>query len=243
MTASAATPNRTAGREPSPGRRDDPGTPGPDRSGPALATSVEAARAFVVLTLAEAAVVLAYLAVADVRVLSVRYLAYPFVWTNAAVLAVAATRVPRPRDRRTVGALVAALGYFAVLCTAGGVASAGHGTGVGSVAVVSATPGWGPLVVVSGGAVHLTLVPFKLVGYAGLAGLAYAALARTSRGLLGGALGLVTCVSCAGSVVVALVAGVGGSSAAASAATAGAYDLSTAAFLLAVAAMWVGLRR
>lgn len=225
MTASAA-PNREAGS-----------------TGRSLSTTARAARALVVLTLAEAAVVLAYLAVADARVLSLRYLAYPFVWTNAAVLAVAATRIPRPRDRWTYGALAAALGYFAVLCVAGGLASAGHGAGLGSVTVVPALPGWGPLVIVSGGAVHLTLVPFKLVGYAGLSALAYAGLSRAGRGLLGGALGLVTCVSCTGSVLAALFAGVGGSSAAVSAAMARSYDLSTAVFLLAVAAMWAGLRR
>ncbi|MFC7081586.1 DUF7546 family protein [Halorussus caseinilyticus] len=212
-------------------------------STPSLGTAARAARAFVALTVGEALVVLTYLAVADAGVLSVRHLAYPFVWTNAAVLAVAYARIPRPSDRWTYGALAVGAGYFAVLCAAGGLAAAGHGAGLGSVSVVGAVPGWGPLVVVSGGAVHLTLVPFKLVGYAGLATLAYAALARASRGLLGGALGLVTCVSCTGSVLAALFAGVGGSSAAISAATARSYDLSTAVFLLAVGAMWVGLRR
>jgi hypothetical protein len=212
-------------------------------SGRSLAATARAARALVALTVVEAVLVVAYLAVADARVLSARYLAYPFVWTNAAVLAVAYAPIPRPRDRWTYGALAVAVGYFVVLCAAGGLASVGDGTGLGSVAAFPAVPGWGPLVVVSGGAVHLTLVPFKLVGYAGLAALAYAGLARTSRSLLGGALGLVTCVSCTGSVLAALFAGVGGSSAAVSAAMARSYDLSTAVFLLAVGAMWFGLRR
>lgn len=211
----------------------------------ALGPAARAARALVVLTVAEAAVVLAYLAVADARVLSVRYLAYPFVWTNAAILAVAYAPIPRPKldDRWTTGALVVAAGYFLALCWAGGLVSAGAGSGLGTLGVVPAVPGWGPLVVVSGGLVHLALVPFKVVGYLGLAALAYAALARASRGLLGGALGLVTCVSCTGSILGALLAGVSGSSVAVSAAMSRSYDLSTAVFLLAIAALWVGLRR
>ena len=211
-----------------------------DRS---LRRPARAARTLVALTVAEAVVIGAYFALADSEVLSLRYLAYPVVWTNAAVLAVAYAPIPRPTDRRTYTALAVAVGYFAVLGVAGGLASAGHGSGLGSVTVSGAAPGWGPLVVVSGGVVHLALVPFKLVGYAGLAALAYAALARASRGVLGGALGLVTCVSCTGSVVAAVFAGVGGSSVVVSTAIARSYDLSTVVFLLAVGALWVGLNR
>ncbi|WP_132058107.1 DUF7546 family protein [Halorussus amylolyticus] len=209
-----------------------------------LGRPARAARALVVLTVAEALVVGAYLAIADATVLSVRHLAYPFVWTNAAVLAVAYAPIPRPSDRVARGALVAAAGYFLVLCWAGGLVSAGTGTGFGTVSVLPAMPGWGPILTVGGGAVHVTLVPFKVVGYVGLAALVYAALARASRGVLSGIVGLATCVSCTGSVLGTLLAGtLGGSSAAVSAAMARSYDLSTAVFLLTVAALWVGLRR
>jgi len=211
-----------------------------DRS---LGRPARAARTFVALTVAEAAVLLAFLAVAETEVVSLRYLAYPFVWINATLLAVAYSPIPRPTDRWQVGALAVGVGYFGALCVAGGLASLGDGSGLGALTVAAVAPGWGPLVVVSGGAVHLTLVPFKLVGYAGLATLAYAAVARASRGLLGGALGLVTCVSCTGSVLGALLAGVGGSSVAVSAVMARSYDLSTAVFLLAIGGLWVGLRR
>ncbi|WP_276299871.1 DUF7546 family protein [Halorussus lipolyticus] len=212
----------------------------PDR---ALRTPARAARLLVALTVAEAAVLGGYLAVSETEVLSLRYLAYPAIWTNAAVLAVTYAEIPRPTDRRTYAALATGVGYFVLLCAAGGLASAGHGSGLGSVSLLGAMPGWGPLVVVSGGAVHLTLVPFKLVGYAGLATLAYGALARASRGVLGSALGLVTCVSCTGSVLGTLLAGIGGSSVAVSAMLARSYDLSTAVFLLAVGGLWVGLKR
>lgn len=208
-----------------------------------LGRPARAARTLVALTVAEAAVVLAYLAVTGTEVVSLRYLAYPFVWTNAALLAVAYAPIPRPTDRWQVGALAVGVGYFGALCVAGGLASLGEGSGFGTLTVAAAPPGWGPLVVVSGGALDLAVVPFKLVGYVGLALLAYAAVARASRGLLGGALGLVTCVSCTGSVLGALLAGVGGSSVAVSAAMARSYDLSTAVFLLAIGGLWVGLRR
>lgn len=220
-----------------------------------LDTAVRAARALVVLTVAEAGLVLGYLALTEGGVLSVRYLAYPFVWTNAALLAVAYAPIPIPRplirdegrlrfrDWWTLGALAVATGYFVVLCWAGGLLSMGHGSGLGTLGVHPTIPGWGPIVTLSGGFVHLTLVPFKLVGYLGLAVLAYAAFARASRGLLGGALGLVTCVSCTGSILGALFAGLGGSSVAVSAVMAHSYDLSTAVFLLAIGALWVGLRR
>lgn len=218
-------------------------TPSYDVGSPTLA---RAARTLVVLTTVEAIAVLGYFAVADAGAVSVRHLVYPFVWTNAAILAVAYAPIRRPRLRKkwTLGAVGFAVGYFAILCWAGGLAKTGMGAGFGSVHLFPAVPGWGPLVVVSGGAVHLTLVPFKLVGYAGLATLAYAALAQAGRGLLGGALGLVTCVSCTGSVLGTLFAGLlGGSSVAVSAAMSRSYDLSTAVFLLAVAALWVGLTR
>ncbi|WP_135854899.1 DUF7546 family protein [Halorussus salinus] len=212
-------------------------------SGRSLGRPARAARTFVALTVAEAVVVLAYLALAGTEVVSLRYLAYPFVWINAALLAVAYAPIPRPTDRWQVGATAVGVGYFGALCVAGGLASLGDGSGVGTLTVAAAAPGWGPLVVVSGGALHLTLVPFKLVGYAGLATLASAAVARASRGLLGGALGLVTCVSCTGSVLGTLLAGVGGSSVAVSAVLARSYDLSTAVFLLAIGGLWVGLQR
>lgn len=209
-----------------------------------LGPLARAARALVALTVAEALVVVAYVTVAEVGVLSVRYLAYPFVWTNAAVLAVAFAPLPRPSDRWTVGALAVATGYFLVLCWAGGLLALGEGSGLGTVDVFSAVPGWGPILAVSGGAIHATLVPFKVVGYVGLAGLAYAALARASRGVLSGALGLVTCVSCTGSVLATLLAGtVGGSTVAVSELMAQSYDLSTAIFLGTIGALWVGVSR
>lgn len=198
-----------------------------------------AARRLVVLTVAEGVAVFAYLAVTGAGVVSARYLVYPFVWINAAALVVAYAPIPRPNGRRTAGAVAAAAGYFLLLCWAGGLVSAGDGTGVGTIGIHAAAPGWGPIVSVSGGAIHASLVPFKIAGYVSLAALVYAALAKMSRGAVSGVLGLVTCVSCTGSVLATILAGaVGGSSVAVAAAVTRSYDLSTAVFLLAVSALW-----
>ncbi|WP_135820992.1 DUF7546 family protein [Halostella litorea] len=220
-----------------------PATLGP-ADDPSLGSRARTARALVVLTAAEALVVAAYFAATDARVLSARYLAYPFVWMNVAVLAVARTRRPGVSDRRTGAAAVVAAGYFLLLAWAGGLVAPGSGAGVGDAVVHAAPPGWGPILLVTGGWVSLTLVPFKAVGYAGLAALVYAMLADASRSAASGLLGFVTCVSCTGSVLGTLLAGtVGGSVAAASALFVQSYDVSTAVFLLTVAALWAGLRR
>ncbi|USZ69426.1 ABC transporter ATP-binding protein [Halorussus salilacus] len=222
------------------------GTPSVTRDGAVASPSrlARVARALVVLTVAEALAVLGYVAVTEGDVLSLRYLAYPFVWTNAAVLAVAYAPISRPTDRWTGGALAVSVVYFLVLCWAGGLLAVTGESGLGTASVLPAVPGWGPILAVTGGAVHATLVPFKVIGYAGLAALVYAALARSSRGVLSGALGLVTCVSCTGSVLATLLAGtVGGSSVAVSEVMARSYDLSTPVFLITVAALWVALHR
>ena len=209
-----------------------------------LARLARVGRTLVALTAVEAVVVAAYFVTTGAEVVSGRYLVYPFVWINAAVLAVVYAPIPRPTDRRDAAAFAVAVGYFLVLCWVGGLVSAGEAAGLGTVGVFAATPGWGPILSVTGGAVHVSVVPFKLVGYVGLAALAYAALARTTRGAASAVLGLATCVSCTGSVLATVLAGtLGGSSAAVAAATSQSYDLSTATFVVAVAALWVALRR
>ena len=211
---------------------------------PSFAPLERAARALVVLTLAEAVIVAAYLVATDTSILSARHLVYPFVWVNAAASAVVSAPIPRVRDRWTGSALAVAVGYFLVVCWAGGLLAVGHETGVGVLAVHPAPPGWGPILTLTGGWVHLTIVPFKIVGYAGLAALMYAAIARASRSAVSGVLGLVTCVSCTGSVLAALFTGtIGGSSVAVSSALTRSYGFSSAIFLFTISAMWVGLRR
>lgn len=195
------------------------------------------------LCVAEALLVGGYLLATDTTVLSARYVGYPFVWLNLVVLAVGAVDVPRPTDRRTVVAGVIALGYLGGLWWTSGVIALGSGGPV-SARVVSAIPGWGPMLLVDG-PVAVSVIPYEAVGYAGLAVLVYTGIARASAGVLSGVVGLVTCVSCVGPVLVAALSGVlGGASTAVAAVSTSpyAYDLSTALFVLTVAALWKTLQ-
>jgi hypothetical protein len=195
------------------------------------------------LVAAEATLVVAFLALFDAQVLSVRYLLYPFLWVNLGVLAVFTTDLPAVRDRRTAAAATLAVGYFLVLAWATGLVGAGAG-GPLTVRLVPVMPGWGPVLLV-GGPLSVALIPFETVGYAAVALLVYAGTARAAAGVLSGALGVVTCVSCVGPVVAGVASGLlGGTSSALVAATSGpwAYDISTAVFVVTVGALWWSLR-
>jgi hypothetical protein len=199
---------------------------------------------FVAILLAvETGLVAAYLAVSETQVLSLRLLSYPFVWVNGGLLAVRAVDVPAVRDRRTAGAAIVALGYFALVAWTTGLVGLGTGGPLG-VRAVAAIPGWGPVVLVRG-PLTMALVPFEVVGYACLAVLVYAGVARATAGVLSGLLGVVTCVSCTGPVLAGVATGlVGGASTAAVGAATGAfaYDVSTLLFVVTLAALRVGLR-
>ena len=200
---------------------------------------------------AEFALVGTYLLVTDAAVLSVRYLLYPFVWINLAVLAVRAVDVPVPTDRRSIGAAAVAAGYLLVLAWTSGLVGGGSG-GALSIRIAPAMPGWGPILLV-GGPVSLALVPFETIGYVALAALVYVGVDRAAAGVLSGLVGLVTCVSCVGPVVAAILSGLLGGTSTAAAGSASttvlgvttgayAYDLSTGLFVLTVAALWATLR-
>jgi hypothetical protein len=176
-----------------------------------------------------------YFAASTRSVLAPRYVLYPFVWINVAVLAVLAVDRPRATGRRRLLALAVAVAYFGVVAWLDG--TVGVGTGSGTVRVLGLPPGWGPGLLYDG-SVRLVLLPFKLVGDAALAYLVYGLVADVAgSGIVGGAVGLLSCVSCtlplAAAVGSALVGGTIGL-----AATGGwaalSYDLSTLAFVVAV---------
>lgn len=179
----------------------------------------------------EAVAVAAYVLVLDPRILAVRYLVYPFVWVNVALVAILrASPTSGSRRSRAVGAGVA-LAYLAALSvTAGVVAESAVPAGVRVVWTLP--PGWGPAVLVHGAGLRVALVPYEVVGYGALGYLVYATVAE-ARAVVGGAVGLVSCVGCtlpvAASVVGALVGGT-----VALGATSWAYDLSTLAYVVAV---------
>jgi hypothetical protein len=176
-----------------------------------------------------------------------RYLLYPFVWIDASLLAVALVlgdsggRQDSTRRRPTVLPVLVGLGYAVLLLWAGGLVGVGGQSG--TVTLLSAPPGWGPILLYDG-LVRLAVVPFKLVGYLVLAWLVALVVGSAGRPLFSGALGLVTCVGCTGPLVLALVAALGGGSVTAYAAVADlSYDLSTLVFLVSLLGVtWSVLR-
>ncbi|WP_336036603.1 DUF7546 family protein [Halobacterium yunchengense] len=200
------------------------------------------AGALAAVVAAELALVAGYLGVSGTTAGNVRYLLYPFVWLNVAAAAVFAVDPPTAsrRVRYAVGAAAAA--YLLVLAYFGGVldlAHVGHahshGGASGLTVFTSLPPGWGPTVAYDHALFSVTVVPYQLVGYLALAYLAYAALLDTASAALSGAVGLLSCASCSWPVFASLLAGVAGGSAVASAVYSFSVDLSTAAFVAAVA--------
>ncbi|MFB6268683.1 MAG: hypothetical protein ABEH83_01980 [Halobacterium sp.] len=191
--------------------------------------------------LAELALVAGYLGATAAEATSVRYLLYPFVWLNVAVAAVFATRPPAASRRLQVAVGVAAAAYFLVLAYFGGVLelthvghSHGHGAS-GLVVFTSLPPGWGPTVVYDHALFSLTVVPYQFVGYLALTYLVWVALLDTASAAFSGAVGLLSCASCSWPVFASLLAGALGGSAVASIVYSFSVDLSTAAFVAAVA--------
>jgi hypothetical protein len=175
-------------------------------------------------------------------------LLYPIAWINASLLALWLTDTPdAPWRHRRIGAVIA-VGYFVVLAYLGGLASLGHaaraalglhpGGHVHSFGVSVAwllPPGWGPMVTYAGSLIGVTLIPYKLLGYATLAYLVYVTILETAGSAWAGAVGLFSCVSCTWPVLGTVLASVFGSSAAVVAiARTEPYAASTLVFLSAV---------
>jgi hypothetical protein len=180
----------------------------------------------------------AYFSLSSSSVLSPRYVLYPFVWLNVAVLALLVVGRPRVRGRRRLLSLGVGVAYLTLLAWLDG--TLGAGTGAGTLRVLALPPGWGPALLYDG-AVRVVLFPFKTVGYAVLAYLVYdlvADLTDAGAGVVGGAVGLFSCVSCTLPVAAAVLSGLVGGTVGvvgATATSAWAYDLSTLAFVCSVA--------
>lgn len=192
----------------------------------------------------EALVLLAYFGLTANAVTQPRYVLYPFLWMNVALYAVWRVSPADPPDWARHLADFAGVGYFLALAFLGGLLAVfgpehAH-THIHGWQVTMASPGYGPRIGYVGEWFHVYVVPYRLVGYAALAYLLSAAIRDASVGSLravSGVLGVVTCVGCAFPLVASL-AGSGGALAGL-AATAVAYplDVSTVAFLVAVAAL------
>lgn len=173
-----------------------------------------------------------------------RYVLYPFLWINLGLYAVVRSRSPRaPARRRAVAAGLSAA-YGLLLAVVSGLVGLplvehSHATGHGHVdgwLVSLSAPGWGPRIGYVVGDYHLYLVPYRVVGYAALAYLLYLGLSELSPASGAGAVGLLACLSCSLPLLATLTVGVG--AAPLSAVGGLSLDVSTAAFLVALGAMW-----
>lgn len=197
------------------------------------------------------AITLAYLLLSDVIVTEPRYLIYPWLWIDAALLAVWKTDVsPASTATRRAGIAIAG-GYFLLLALAAGVVGPTGGivaTLTGTAGSVPEATGWnvhwlppgsGPALLYQGTAVRAALLPYEVIGYAGLAYLVYAGVLEAAGSTLSGLVGMFSCVSCAWPIVGGAVTTIFGSgSAIAIAATTWPHDVSTVVFLSAVVLLY-----
>ena len=199
-------------------------------------------RGAVLVLACEAFVLLAYFGLTAHTVTQPRYVLYPFVWMNVALYAVWRVSPADPPDWARHLADFAGVGYFLALAFLGGllaVFGADHAhTHVHGWQVTMASPGYGPRVGYVGSWFHVYVVPYRVVGYAALAYLLSAAIRDASVGSLravSGALGVVTCIGCAFPLLASLASSGGVLAGLAATATAYPLDVSTAAFVAAVA--------
>jgi hypothetical protein len=171
-----------------------------------------------------------------------RYALYPFVWINVGLYAVARVDRPTVQGRRLWLAAGTALAYGVVLGVVTGLVGlphVGHAHPSGLQVSLSA-PGWGPRIAYVLDGFHLYFVPYRVVGYVALSYLLFVRLADLSLASGAGILGVASCLGCAFPLVTSLFAGAGAATLAA--VTGYSLDLSTAAFILAVAALWMPWR-
>lgn len=172
-----------------------------------------------------------------------RYVLYPFLWINVAI--VVAIRVdprPAPRRHRLLAAGVAA-GYFLVLANWSGLiglTTAPHGVpeSLLGLTVGEGSPGWQRVRFITP-AFNVQFIPYRVIGYVGLTYLVYAAVLDATSAALSGAIGLLSCLSCSFPIVAAAVTSIwGGSATLMSTVYAHSVDVSTATFLLSAALLY-----
>lgn len=186
-----------------------------------------------------------YFTVTPAEVTELRYTLYPFVWINVAIWVVRKTAPPPASRRHELFASTVAAAYFLVLCWLAGLVGftlAGTPTELLGVTVGYGSPGWERVRVVTPFA-HLTLIPFRVIGYLALSYLVYVTILEATVAAVSGTLGFVACLSCGVPVITSLATGVFGASASLTGALyTHAVDISTAVFLLAVGLLyyWTG---
>ncbi|GKZ13866.1 MULTISPECIES: DUF7546 family protein [Haladaptatus] len=191
---------------------------------------------------AELFALLLYFATSNYTSGELRYLLYPFIWINVAVLAVWKTNPIAGNDRDKLVGLAVAAGYFLLVGYFGGLFGPAHsmpGMADSSLRIAWLPPGWGPALLFHNSLVRVSILPFKLVGYLALAYLVYATILDAAGSAISGILGLFSCVSCSWPIVASLVTGVAGAgSGLAATVSSGSYDISTVVFVVTVALLY-----
>ncbi|WP_458206230.1 DUF7546 family protein [Haladaptatus sp. NG-SE-30] len=171
-----------------------------------------------------------------------RYLLYPFIWINVALLAVWGTNPVAKSEQHKILGIAVAVGYFIVLGYVGGLFGPGHsmpGMPTGNFRISWLPPGWGPALLYNGDLVRLSILPFKLIGYLALSYLVYATVLDAAGSVVAGVLGLFSCVSCTFPVIASIVTGIAGAGTGLAATVAsGSYDISTVVFVVTVALLY-----
>lgn len=190
----------------------------------------------------EGLLVAAYFGLTPAEPTGLRYVLYPFVWIDVGLWAVLRTAPPQTTRRSRWLAIGVAAAYFLVLAVVSGLIGvpSGHAYHVhaAGIHVRLGAPGWGPAVSYVSSTVHLTFVPYLVIGYLSLAYLVYATVLEAASIAVSGVLGLASCIGCAFPAVAGVAGVAGGSAAVVGTASGLSIDLSTAAFVLAVALLY-----
>lgn len=172
-----------------------------------------------------------------------RYVLYPFVWINVAIVAVVAVR-PRQASRRSrlLAAGIAAA-YFLLLANWSGLIglTTGHHTipeSVLGLTIGQGSPGWQRVRFITP-LFNVQFIPYRVIGYLGLTYLVYVAVLDATGAVLSGALGFLSCLSCSFPIVAAAITSIwGGSTTLMTSVYAHSIDISTATFLLSAALLY-----
>lgn len=198
-------------------------------------------RLLALVVVVELCLLVVYFGATPAQVTQPRYVLYPFVWINVAFWVIRRMDPPRATQRATLLAGSVTTVYFVVLCWLAGLIGftlAGNPEPLVGFNVGYGSPGWERVRLVTPIA-HLTLIPFRVVGYLALAYLVYVTVLDATGAALSGAIGFVSCLSCGVPIVGSLATGLFGASAGVTGTLySNAVDLSTFVFLLAVALLY-----
>jgi len=166
---------------------------------------------------------------------------YPLVWINAGLLAIVKTTPPPVSTAQRRKAVVVGAAYFLVLAAIGGIIRPGS-PGIESYLqfnLLQLPPGWNPMLAYFGTTVSVTLIPFKLVGYAALSYLIYVMVLDAAGLSLGTLTGVFSCVSCVLGILVPTISSVlGGAGAVLGQLTPESYGASTVVFVVSLALLY-----